>query len=67
MIHMRQPFYSIASAATYLLCAIGLGLLAATPDAVLLFGTTAPSSALWALCGLMFLMAYFSLVHLKFK
>ncbi len=67
MIHMRQPFFSIASATTYLLCAVGLGWLAVTPDSVSLYGIPASSAVLYTLCGLMFLMAYFSLVHLKFK
>ncbi|MBP9749611.1 MAG: hypothetical protein KBD21_02680 [Candidatus Pacebacteria bacterium] len=67
MIRMRQPFFSIASAIIYMLCAIGLAALATQRNSVILSGTTVPDFALWALCGLSFIMAYFSLVHLKFK
>jgi len=63
MIHIRQPFFSIAASAVFGLLALLLD--AATNSVVVIGGTELTSSAAWALTGVLFLMAYFSLVHLK--
>jgi len=65
MIHIRQPFFSIAASAVFGLLALLFGIDAATNSVVVIGGTELTSSAAWALTGVLFLMAYFSLVHLK--
>jgi len=67
MIHIRQPFFSIATAAIFALLGLGAGCLAVNTDALIIMGETAPDQALWAFSGLAFVMAYFALVHLKEK
>lgn len=64
---MRQPFFSIANSIIYIALGLVFGV-AGTAGDTIQFGTfTFSSSALWALTGIMFLMAYFSLVHLRNK
>ena len=65
MIEMRQPFFSIANSAIFMVLGVFFGSLGTTGEAVSLGYLSMPSQALWAATGLMFIMAYFSLVHLK--
>lgn len=67
MIHMRQPFFSIANSVIYIALGMVFGI-AGTAGHTVQFGTLVfDASALWALTGIMFLMAYFSLVHIREK
>lgn len=65
MVHIRQPMFSIMTAVIFALIGLVLGLGAGNGSEVMLADITLNSSTAWALSGLMFLMAYFSLVHLK--
>jgi len=65
MIHIRQPFFSIANAAVFALLGLGAACLAVNAEPLVIMAQEAPKQALWAFVGLSFLMAYFSLVHLK--
>jgi hypothetical protein len=65
MVHIRQPFFSIAAAAIF--GALGLmgGMSIMTNSPVVFGGNELNDQTLWSFIGVMFLMAYFSLVHLK--
>jgi hypothetical protein len=67
MIHMRQPFFSVISATIYFAAALMFaGTTNFTPSVT--FGDATLSTGVsWAISGLCFVMAYFSLVHLKHK
>jgi hypothetical protein len=67
MVHIRQPFFSIATATIFAILGLVLGLGAGEGTEVMLGTYTLSAGAAWALTGLMFLMAYFALVHLKDK
>ena len=64
---MRQPFFSIVSAVVYLLGALLFAGAAEMQVPLTLGGAALSDSVTWAIGGLFFLMAYFSLVHLKYK
>jgi len=65
MFHIRQPFFSIVSAFIYTL--MGLLFAGSAVDGVTshLGGFELGPVAAWVFTGLMFVMAYFSLVHLR--
>lgn len=65
MIHIRQPFFSIATAAIFALLGLGAACIAVNPEPLIIMGEEAPKQVLWAFTGLAFVMAYFALVHLK--
>lgn len=67
MVHMRQPFYSIVSAVVYLAGALLLAAVSQSGAVVSVGFTTLNGSALLSVAGLFFIMAYFSLVHLKYR
>jgi hypothetical protein len=67
MVHMRQPFFSIVSALVYLSGALLLAAVAGSQSPLTIGGAVLNDGALWSISGLFFLMAYFSLVHLKDK
>jgi len=65
MVHIRQPFFSIITATVFSLLGLMYGLTAAKGVGIM-FGTIELNiSATWALTGVMFLMSYFALVHIK--
>lgn len=65
MVHIRQPFFSIITATVFSLMGLMYGI-SAGKGAGIAFGTIELNmSASWALTGVMFLMAYFALVHIK--
>lgn len=66
LIHMRQPFFSITTGGIFALLGLLFGLASGT-NSLVFGGVAIGSSASWALTGLMFVMAYFSLVHLKYN
>lgn len=67
MLHIRQPFFSIATATIF--AALGLiyslGVQMNLPP--VLIGVELDPVMGYVMSGLFFLMAYFSLVHLKYK
>ena len=65
MVHMRQPFFSIAASIIFSLLGLVYAIDAVHGDTVTMAGANASPSLLWAIAGMMFLMSYFSLVHLK--
>lgn len=69
MVHLRQPFFSIASAAIFGVLGLMYGANAASgvPIVIGMFGFEAvvPPVMNTVVAGLMFVMAYFALVHLK--
>ncbi len=64
MVHMRQPFFSIATSIIFSLLGLVYGIDAIHNNAVVIAGAEVSPSALWTIAGTMFLMAYFALVHL---
>lgn len=67
MVHIRQPFFSIMTAMIFSLLGLLHGLDAINGTGVVMISNNVEinTSAAWALTGVMFLMAYFALVHLK--
>ncbi len=65
MVHMRQPFFSIATSIIFSLLGLVYGIDAIHNNTIIIAGAEVSSSALWAIAGIMFLMAYFALVHLN--
>jgi len=65
MLHVRQPFFSLAVASFLSALALLHGMGLATGNAVVIAGFELSDSAGWAVVGVMFLLAYFALVHLK--
>jgi hypothetical protein len=65
MIHIRQPFFSIATAVIYGILGVIIGQGAGQSTTVMLGSLELNQATGWALTGVLFLMAYFSLVHLK--
>jgi hypothetical protein len=80
MVHIRQPYFSILSATIFTLLGLAYTLSAhvetqaalgnipalGAPQMVLMGGTVGPSIG-FVIAGVCFLMAYFSIVHLKYK
>jgi hypothetical protein len=67
MVRIRQPFFSIATAFVFSALAVMYGLNAATGVSVFIGSVEFNAAASWALTGVMFLMAYFALVHIRDK
>lgn len=67
MVHIRQPFFSIVTAIIFTMFGLLFGLDVVRESAVTIGGIKVGASAAWALTGVMFLMAYFSLVHIKYR
>lgn len=65
MVRMRQPFFSIAAAAIFSITGLLIASEVAKGDSVRIGDLH--ENILWGMVGVMFLMAYFSLVHLKDK
>lgn len=67
MVHIRQPFFSIAAASIFgaLGLIYGVGAMVGYPF-ILLDAELDPTVG-YALSGLLLLMAYFSLVHLRYR
>ena len=65
MLHIQQPFFSIVTAGIFTLLGVFYGVTAGSGEGVIFSNVQITVSASWALSGLMFLMAYFALVHLK--
>jgi len=80
MVHIRQPYFSILSATIFALAGLAYTLSAhietqaalgnipnlGAPQMVLMGGDVSPAIG-FVIAGVCFLMAYFSLVHLKYK
>lgn len=67
MITMRQSFYSITASIIFSGFGIFFACAASYNWQVLIDAWKMPSEFSWGVAGLMFLMAYFSLAHLKHK
>lgn len=67
MVHIRQPFFSIATATIFGGLGLIYGIGANDGYPVVLGGAELDSVYGYALSGLLFLMAYFALVHLKLR
>jgi hypothetical protein len=67
MVHMREPFLSITSGVIFAILGLIFANAAATTETINLANVEVTSSVSWALTGVLFIMAYFSLVHLKYK
>ncbi len=69
MVHLRQPFFSIAAAAIFGLLGLlyGANAVADIPITIAMFGFEAVITPVmnYVAAGLMFVMAYFALAHLK--
>ncbi|MBP9760541.1 MAG: hypothetical protein KBD24_04255 [Candidatus Pacebacteria bacterium] len=65
MVHMNQPFFSIVSAAIFSILGLFFGSMGVLGDMVTFGYLEVTSQAVWGITGLMFIMAYFSLVHLR--
>ena len=65
MVHIRQPFFSIATAVIFAALGFAFAMSAYADMPAMLGGAELSASVATALSGLMLLMAYFSLVHLK--
>lgn len=65
MVHMRQPFFSIAASIIFSLLGLVYAIDAIHGNTVTMAGAVISPSLLWAITGTMLLMGYFSLVHLK--
>lgn len=65
MLHMRQPYFSMLSALIYGLLGVLFGLSAAFGAPITLQGVELAGAIEWSITGVMFIMAYFSLVHLR--
>jgi hypothetical protein len=66
MIQIRQPFFSIVTSAIFALLGVLYGLNAGKGVSTMIGGVEMNTSGTWAFTGLMFLMAYFALVHMKY-
>ncbi len=66
MLKMKQQFYSIAAAIVFLILAV-LCAYGSTKGGVAFGDMVFGASMGWALCGVLFVMAYFSLVHMVNK
>lgn len=67
MIQMKQPFYSIAAAVIFVAWGIVHGVRSVQQWEVMIGGWAMPIEVSYAITGLMFVMAYFSLIHLRHK
>ncbi len=67
MLHMRQPFYSIVSAIIFGGLGLVYGLQSINGFDVRFGGVTLSTQIGWAISGVLFLMAYFSIAHLQTK
>ncbi len=67
MLHIRQPFYSITTSGIFTLLGLLFGLEATKGTMVPLGVVELSPSMTWGLTGILFLMAYFALVHLRYK
>ncbi len=67
MIHMRQPFFSLATASIFLVLAILSGGSAISGQPIEFADVVFTQVPAYMMTGLMFIMAYFALVHLKHK
>lgn len=66
MVHIRQPFLSILSSIVFSGIALAIAFDAKEgTEEVMLGDLPLNPSAGWALVGILFLMAYFSLIYLK--
>lgn len=63
-IHIRQPFFSITTAIIFGIFGLMYGLAAAKGMGVMLGTLSLSVPVSWAISGIMFLMAYFALIHL---
>ena len=67
LIHMRQPFFSIANATIFLVLGIFFGGASIAAQPVAFADLEMGVQISWVITGVCFVMAYFSLVHLKYK
>jgi len=65
MVHIRQPFFSIVSATIFMLLGLLYGVSNVNGDPISIGVVKFVPPVSWAVTGIMFLMAYFSLVHMK--
>jgi len=65
MVHIRQSFFSIATAVIFSILGLLYGLGAAKGMGATIGSAELSTSVTWALAGLMFVMSYFALVHIK--
>lgn len=65
MVHIRQPFFSILTAVVFGVLGLLYSFDAMNGTVVFIGGAELPAGATWALVGLLFLMAYFAIVHMK--
>jgi hypothetical protein len=65
MVNIRQSFFSITTAIVFALLAVLYGLNATKGVSTMIGGVEINPSTTWALTGIMFLMSYFALVHIK--
>lgn len=64
MLHIRKSFHSLASAAIFLVLGLLYSMSALSGTPIILSGLEIATPMSWAVVGLMFVMAYFSLVHI---
>lgn len=67
MVEMKQPFFSIAAAILFALWGLAHGVRSAMELPVSINGWDMPLWFSYAITGLMFVMAYFALTHLRHK
>lgn len=67
MVEMRQPFYSIVSAVIFGGLGLAYGIQSIGGFEVVFGGIQLSSQLGWAISGVLFLMAYFSIAHLQTK
>ena len=65
MVHIRQPFFSIVTAIIFSIMGLLYGWNAAEGNSAVLGPINLGVPTTWGLAGVMFLMAYFAIVHLK--
>lgn len=65
MIRIRQPFFSITTAIVFSLLGLLHAIDAVNGTTLVIGGAELAPGAEWALTGILFLMAYFAIVHMK--
>lgn len=65
MVHMNEPFHSIAAAAMFGIFGLLFGAAAISEVPVIIADLSLNMTAAWMISGVSFVMSYFSLVHLK--
>ncbi len=67
MMTMRPSFYSLTAAIVFLALGVFMGMRSSYGWQLMIDTWSMPVALSWAFCGLMFVMAYFSLAHMRTK